>query len=283
MAALGTYADMVPDTLLLASESHPTGLMTLRGLRLAVVEELPEGRHMDTQTIKKVVGTPTITGRYMRRDFVTFEASHTLMVSSNFRPEVAETDHGTWRRLALASFPYRFRKPGEPMEGPRDRPGDPDLRNRLRTDTSAQEAVLAWVVEGARAWYKSGRTMPALPRLVRDETTAWRHEQDAVLAYAAERLIPDAASVVWTTDMRDDLAEWLGGRGQRAWTDKTTAQRLGQHQWSRQHRVERVRGRHPGLTSSRPTAPGFGRPPLPGGPYWGWVGVRFRTVADDRE
>ncbi|WP_369067089.1 DNA primase family protein [Kocuria carniphila] len=276
--ALGDYATTVPDSLLVGAESHPTDAMTLRGTRLAVMEELPEGRYLNTQTLKKIVGTPEITGRYMRCDFVTFSATHSLMVSTNFRPEVAEVDGGTWRRLALVAFPYRYRTPGDPLTGPMDRHGDPGLRDRLQNDSAAQEAVLAWLVEGAQRWYAAGRQMPPKPQRVLDDTAAWRGEQDAVLGYASERLVPDPAGVIWTTDLREDLSDWLTERGQRPWSDRTISQRLGQHQWATEHAVARTKARHHREGVSRPT--GYDQTPLPTGPYWAWTGVRFRTSTD---
>ena len=33
-----------------------------------------------------------------------------LFVSTNYKPRVDETDHGTWRRLAMVEFPITYRK-----------------------------------------------------------------------------------------------------------------------------------------------------------------------------
>ena len=57
-----------------------------------------------------------ITARYIRQDNITFRASHSLFTTTNYVPVVSETDHGTWRRLALLRFPYTFRKPGEELQ-----------------------------------------------------------------------------------------------------------------------------------------------------------------------
>ncbi|WP_309032593.1 DNA primase family protein [Streptomyces alfalfae] len=184
LAAMGTYANTVPDSLLLSADGHPTDRMTLRGLRVGVIEELPEGRHLATATIKKIMGTPEISARLMRADFVTFKATHALLVSTNYRPEVSETDHGTWRRLALVNFPYRYLPPSEVLVAETDRHGDPGLRQRLHHNEEQQVAVLAWLVEGARRWYQGGRQLPPTPARVVDDTAGWRQEQDAVLGYA---------------------------------------------------------------------------------------------------
>ncbi len=119
--ALGTYAALVPDKLLLANPNdHPTDQMTLRGVRFAVIEELPEAGRLNTQRLKKIVGTGAITARKMKQDFVTFEPQHALFVTTNHLPIISETDHGTWRRLDRVPFKRRYRpagvKDGSPMD-----------------------------------------------------------------------------------------------------------------------------------------------------------------------
>ena len=43
----------------------------------------------------------TITARFIRQDNFMFQASHTLLATTNYIPIVNETDWGTWRRFAL--------------------------------------------------------------------------------------------------------------------------------------------------------------------------------------
>ncbi len=84
-----------------------------------------------------------------------------MFITTNYLPRVDEFDWETWRRLAMVDFPFRYRKPHEELETPTDRAGDPGLRHRLRQGGGGrgrQEAVLAWLVEGAKQWYKPDRT-----------------------------------------------------------------------------------------------------------------------------
>jgi putative DNA primase/helicase len=117
--ALGEHAVSVPERVLLANPSdHPTELMTLRGARLALLEETPEARHLNVKRLKDTVGTPQMSARHCRQDTVTWDTTHSLFVSTNYRPRVEETDHGTWRRLALIAFPYTYRRDGEALRAP---------------------------------------------------------------------------------------------------------------------------------------------------------------------
>lgn len=268
--ALGDHAVTVPERVLMTNPGdHPTELMTLFGARLALIEETPEARHLSVKRLKDTVGTPTMTARRIRQDNVTWKATHSLVLTSNYAPRVDETDHGTWRRLALVRFPYTF---GEDT-------GDPRLRERLSAGLEGQHAaVLAWIVAGARRWYASGRIMPPLPATVANDTDAWRGEADAVHAYIEERVVFDQTSCVLTRELLDDFNDWLNGRGAKLWSDQTLATRFGGHSNVEAHKVTKARLNHPPnlsrrYTSAHPTS----------GKIRVWQGVRFRTPADDEQ
>lgn len=274
---LGDYSTLVSDRVLLANpDAHPTEIMELRGARLAVIEETPEARRLSVARLKKVVGTPRIEARLMRQDSVTFTASHALVVSSNYRPVVEETDHGTWRRLALVPFMFTFVAPGKALQGPHERTGDPTLRERLAASPEAASAVLAWLVAGARRWYADGRVMPAAPGAVQAATRAWRQESDLVLGYLDERLVVEPGAHVMAAEALADFNDWATERGHQPWSERTFAARFGDHAEVTGHRILAGRAR-PGVGLSR--RHGWA-PAAPSARYRAWLGVRFRTDTD---
>lgn len=270
--ALGEYAVTVPERLLLGSQNeHPTDLMTLQGARLAVVEELPEGRHLNTQRIKTIAGTQTISARRMRQDYVEFPATHSLMVSTNHLPIVTETDHGTWRRLALVPFPFKF--VAEPAKGTNERQADPALRARL--SSTADPGVLAWIVEGAVAWYANDRKIPAMPSIVADAFHAWRGDADPVLGYVRDRLVLDKGHAIAATDLYEDFGRYIELRNQQRWGDQLVAARFADHD-SLPGVVKSQTRFRADLQPSRP--PGlFPAKPLPDRPMC-YIGIRFRAA-----
>ncbi|GAA1119326.1 phage/plasmid primase, P4 family [Nesterenkonia jeotgali] len=285
----GDYAMLVPSELLLGNPNdHPTKKMVLKGLRLGVKEETTEGRRLNMTGIKEVMGTPMITGHYMRQDDITFRATHALVVSTNPELTVDEDDDGTWRRLAKVEFPYRYRKPGEALELPKDRRGDPLLRDRLRSGQEQQEAVLAWLVEGARRWYEDGRHMPPQPPKVAAATETWRRKSDHWRAFAEDHLVLDGASAVWIEDLHKEMNTFLMGRGHQRWGSNLFRGRLEENSWLQQPGVflsgrERLStlGKRLGnpVTLDRPlTADPIKSPPVQGQYV---VGVRFRAPEDD--
>lgn len=274
--ALGDHAVVVPERLLLANPNdHPTELMTLRGARLAMIEETPEARHLSVKRLKDTVGTPTMTARLIRHDNVTWEATHSLFLTTNYLPRIDETDHGTWRRLAMVRFPYRFGgpSPSSAAEGESVRPGIPGLRERLRDGRQGQhEAVLAWIVDGARQWYEQDRQMPPIPKSVADATAAWRAEADLICGYLDDRIVLDAEAHVMSRDLFEDFSGWLTARGHQPWADQTFTARFADHNLVQDARVEKRQ-----ITSRPGLSHRFALTHPPTGRYMAWLGLRFRS------
>lgn len=216
---LGDYAGVVPQKLILANPNdHPTELMTLRGLRLALVEELPETSRVNTQRLKDIAGTGAITARLMRQDFVTFAPSHSLFINTNHEPTIAETDHGTWRRLIEVPFTRRFRR--------EDGSVDETLRQRVKR-RAAQEAVLADLVHYAGLWYAEGRIMHPEPETIEAATSEWRSHSDRLLAFFNERLEPDPAGAISMTTLLREYNRWVEDeRGGQHLSKETLTARL---------------------------------------------------------
>ena len=290
--AAGSYYLLASDRVLLANpDQHPTELMDLMGVRYAVAEETPEARRLAVARLKKTIGTPEITARRIHKDGVTFKATHSFFLSTNYRPMVEETDLGVWRRLCLVKFPYTFVQVPEEVATPDDVLGDPTLRERCKDDPDVWAAALAWMVEGARKWYENNRVMPEDPVKVVVDTWEWREESDQVLSYIADRIKFDPERHIATQDLLNDVNDWLKTRGHHTWSDKTLAARFGDHETVTGNRVTTGRVRHTG-TASRPWGASHFEPdpdpwvtlrgpkPLPER-YRAWVGVRFREHSDD--
>jgi len=275
---LGSYYRQVSDKVLLAdSKSHTTELTDLHGLRVSVIEELPEGRHINVILLKKIT-SQEITARKMRMDTMTFDTTHSTFVTTNYATHVAETDWGTWRRLERIVFPYTYVKAGQKPKH-HERAGDAGLRDRVRHDAAVQEAALAWMVEGAQRWYANENRMPAQPASVKADTDAWRMESDLVLRYFDEWLVADPDAWLVRGEFTDHFNAWLKADRQQAWSHKTVMQRFGDHEVFKDNHVD--------ATSTKPR-PGLSHPPevegeggdgervRPNTTHRAWLGVRYR-------
>lgn len=253
--AIGEYATVVPDKVLLGSaRDHSTELMTLYGTRVAFLEELPEGDYLDAQRLKKIAGTEHMVARYVGEDNVQWQATHSLMVTTNYDVKVATTDHGTWRRLALVAFPYTYNG-ADP-----ERPKDPTLRFRVRDDAAVHAAALAWTVAGAVRWYAAGRVIPEAPAAVRDDTEKWRIRANDAIEFFDEFLEHDPASAVLSADVYRMFQAWQKSRGKKPLSDQTFWERARQHAWFLDGRCEKKLARTVSWNVDRGS---WGKPALP--------------------
>lgn len=283
--AFGDYAAPVSPKLLTSSkDEHSTERADLQGQRFLIAEELTEDRALNVTAMKQITDVTEIKARHVFKDNFAFHASHSLFVTTNYLPLVHETDHGTWRRLALVVFPYTFRKSHEELTGTDDRRGDSALKGRIRTDAGGQhDAIVTWAVEGARRWYEAG--FPPQPGAVAAATHAWRTRADRVLGFWDECLVADREACVLTMDLLQEFNHWLTHNGHRAWSKELFHPRFKSHAETARHRVaERRTLKLDGL--SRPAGE-LGRPPSRQAIVY--RGVRFRMpgdvegeVADDR-
>jgi putative DNA primase/helicase len=274
-AAIGDYFLLVGHRALIADlGAVPTEVADFQGARFALLEETPEERRLNVTRLKQLVGTPMITARALFKDNVTFAATHTLFLSTNYKPVVNETDGGSWRRLRCLVFPYHYLKPGQQASSEFDRPGDPTLRERVREGTDGQrEASLAWLVEGAAAWYQAGKVLPPDPQRVEQDTREWRSEADLIAAYLDEARVEfDDGWHVLKSDVFSDFNDRLTAKGHKPWSDQTFAARFEQHEF--------VTGKITAKTG-KPFAPWgeLSRPrewlsEVPG-TYRAWAGMRF--------
>jgi P4 family phage/plasmid primase-like protien len=267
----------VNDQVLTGDRDAKEERMALRGARLAVAEELPEGRRLNIVQLKKAVGTAVMKGRHLYQKEVSWTTSHTLMITTNYRPVVNETDHGTWRRLALVPFPYTFVK--EPTNETH-RKAVQGIKDRLMYGKAQREALLAWLVEGAKRWYTAEHRMPDAPRAVVEATRKWRAESDVVLRYWNERVVSDTEAHVMSTELVEDFTAFLKELNQPVWSSKTILDRFGSHEETKQRYVtKRQLQGQPGL--SRPTrrsdAWSTAHPVAPHR-YMAWVGVKFASA-----
>ena len=263
--ALGSYAVTVPERLLLGSDNdHPTDIMTLEGTRLAIFEELPRGGRLNAQRVKLLAGTNRLSGRRMRENFHEFTATHTLVGATNHLPVITDVDDAIWQRVAPVPFPYKFVS-GKPKKGTNQRAGDAGLRDRLAENP--EPAVLAWLVAGAIASYKS---VAEKPKTVLDALDAWRGDADPVLGFVRDRLVIDETHAIASTDLYAEFGRYLEARSQPRWSDQLIASSFVGHS-----ALDGIEKRQVLFSAKlRASRPVFSSKPLPPRAM-SFVGVRF--------
>lgn len=255
--ALGGYTTLANPNLLLKQQSGGPSpeRFALRGARFVLLEELPEGQALNVAELKRIIGTSRITARNLHKNEVEFNATHTLAITSNYPPVINQTDEGTWRRLCVVPFEVRFVS-GEPT-APNERKGDGGLRRRLSDGPEQIDAIMTWIVEGARmAIAQPDLIMPARqPDAIKEANHKARMNADRILGYVTERLVitDDREDMIAKQDVYADFTAWLEDHGHRPWSMETFHQRFAAHQACRkldEGRTVKV------ADISRPTSPG---------------------------
>lgn len=226
--SLGDYTVFLHDKAVLGNDGdHSTEKMVFRGARWAILEELPEAQVLRPAVIKKLIGTAKITARLMRRNNVTFDATHSLLINSNHRPQVLENDRGTWRRLVAVPWPTTFKFPGEELEDASERRADPRVKHGLKSDVEVQKAALAWIVRGAVEFTRAGGTCGELPEPVQAETSSWRMESDTFGAFFEQELAVSKGHAVSSKELLEAYNGWMEDMGKKPVSDTYIATRLG--------------------------------------------------------
>ena len=285
--AIGDYGKLAqPSLVTKVAEGATPERAGLRGTRYVLIEELPEGKALSIAEVKRIVGTATITARNLYEKEFTFDATHTLFITTNFMPPVSETDEGSWRRMCKVVFPYEYVS-GEP-QSPNERKGDGGLKARIKEGKTGQhEAILAWLIEGAIRYYAdpSRIMLDARPDSVKADTLAWRKEADRILAFLDEHIVFDPNATVVKQEVFNEFSKFLELHGNAKWSMVSFMARLQGHKEYTSHRCSTAKVR----TATTPIS----RPELPEDVSWSSAemslgtqvhaiqGMRYRVRADD--
>lgn len=207
-AVIGDYGSPISPKVLTAKDGdHSTEMMDLLGLRAAILEELPGGKYLSGDHLKRIVGTAYITARRMRQDPVTFPVTFSPIISTNHDIAMVETDEGVWRRMWIVPFPYRYVE--EPMHA-NERPVKEGIREHLR---AGDPAVLTWLVEGARRALADPDAYRDAPESVRLRSVEIRNDNDTMTQFLVE--CAEFTADAWTSNEAVSAAynAWMRRRG----------------------------------------------------------------------
>lgn len=211
--ALGDFYTTVPDKVLNGGQGdHSTEFMPLKGARLAVIEELPDGDWLTGTRLKKAEGSETgMTARPIGQDNVTWTPSHALIATTNHLIQVTDIDHGTRRRLCDLNFPYTYSGDAR----------DSGIKLRVKLGQEGQhEAALAWLVAGAMASYAQPLEREHMPLSVRADTDAWLMASNVVEEFLTLALTYDAGGSVLSSDVYAEYRQWALDNGRKPITDQ---------------------------------------------------------------
>lgn len=207
---LGDYAKVIPTETLMSNSkgsSHPTDLASLRGVRLAVSSEVPEGSYWNEARIKGITGDEMISARFMHQDFFEFRRTHKHLIYGNHRPMLRVVDEAIKARFHVCPFKAKF--PADLC--------DPLMPTKLRTEAPQ---ILQWLIDGHQLWLEDGTLKKC--SAVQEETDKYFEAQATPDMWLTERCDTATQSDAGSAELYKDFSAWKEARGEKP---------LGQTRW----------------------------------------------------
>jgi len=211
---LGDYATVAPQKFLVQGPSqHATEIAGLAGARLVIASETNEGERFDEAKVKLLTGGDRIKARFMRQDEFTFTPSHLLVMMTNHRPEVGSGGTSFWRRLR--EVPFNHIVPEHKRNA--------ELKEQLIEQHGP--AIMAWLTEGAAAYYKEGLKEP---EGVRVATKAYEASTDTVARFVEDVVILGGGEAVKVNSaaVREAYETWCVSEGEKPVSAKALTTQL---------------------------------------------------------
>ena len=190
------YAQQAPEAVLMA-RVNPGGtsgeLVRLKGVRCAILTESAHGQRLNEERVKQLVAADRIAARELYKGFEEFVPQAKYLLATNHLPVVRGSDDGIWRRLVVIPFRNRF-----------EVGSDPTLTSVL---TNESAGILAWLVDGAKQWYGSGRVLDT-PAAWTRATANYRSDQDDISAFIDAHCTKSVSAVVGATELHDAFRCW---------------------------------------------------------------------------
>ena len=153
-------------------------VMKLRGRRLCFASETGQNQRLSPEKVKLLTGGDRLSARAPHaREDVSWTPTHTVFISTNSRPDVADGDDALWSRIKVVKFTERF---VDDPQAPNEHPRDPEIFEKLRAEAPG---ILGWMVRGCIAWQAEGLKPPDD---VLAETVSYRADQDLVQPFVNE-------------------------------------------------------------------------------------------------
>jgi P4 family phage/plasmid primase-like protien len=218
---LGEYAKVVSANVM-DSQKSETHLATLRGVRLAVMEETEAGARLMTKALKDLVETPLISARELYGAPFTFRASHSIFLMTNHVPQVDTGSYSVSRRMVKVTLPWEYRAAGDiDPTNPRHRPRTIADKHAFCSDPKVQGSLFRWLLDAVNL------PEPARPVSVQAENEAWVQENDITGQFIDEtfKLNPQGQGVP-AEILHRRFADWRDRNGYSRINRNTSAEKI---------------------------------------------------------
>lgn len=200
---LGSYAETISSEVLIAGKKNNAKheMAETRARRLLIAGENDEGVRLSTSSTKQLASTDKIAAEKKYKDPFSFTPSHTLVLYTNHLPRVGAMDTGIWRRLIVIPFEQTITP-------------SVDIKNYAdHLYEKAGGAVLAWIMEGARAIHAENYHLTP-PQQVVAASEAYRAANDWFAHFLEDCCQVGQGLSEQSKDLYDAYRSWAIGRGE---------------------------------------------------------------------
>lgn len=181
-------------------QRHMQEVAMLAGARLITVSEVPPNAAWDEGKLKDHTGGGMITANFMRQNSFSFVPQFKLTALGNHQPTFpGGMNEAIKRRFNLMLLDYK------------PKVADPGLMKAFQSEAAG---ILRWMIEGLtdpqNGWLR-GRLV--IPTAVQAATDAFVHDQDALGLWLEDRIEKRPGTLVSSTDLFNDWAQWRQQNG----------------------------------------------------------------------
>lgn len=256
-AVFGDYAGKLASSAILTkgkalsriSSAASPEIIQLAGKRLVTIEESARNAKLDAERFKELVSNGDVSSRGLYQAQRTLCVTWVMFFATNYLPDVAEQDYGTWRRIMPIPLHREF--------APEER--DPNLVGKLKLE---RDGILQWCLRGLADFEHDTVWAPAE---VRTTLKQYQEEQDLTKAFLSSECVYDPAdtkSAIGVTELFSAYRAWYS----TLYTDRDYGSgRLLAKEVARALGAKKIRRRTPG--GKNPTSC--------------FLGLRLRDTSDD--
>lgn len=187
-----------PETLVGGGDRNAGGaapdIMRLFGKRMLRVPELPPGKPLQEDLVKRITGGEEITARTLFKGYVDFQNVAKPHMSGNGFPRIDGTDNGIWRRMLVVHWDQTIAQEEQrPFE---------EVVSELVDDGPA---ILNWMLKGAVDFMNNGLVIAPEIKLATQE---YRDEMDSVGQFCRDCVEVAPGKSVQARAMYDAYVRW---------------------------------------------------------------------------
>jgi len=201
MQLWGDYADTISPDVFMRSRADriPAELARMPGVRLVTATEPEAGKVWDEQRVKSITGGDPIEVRFLYGQPFTYQPAFKILIVGNEEPELRHIDSAMLRRIRIV--PVNVPVPREKQI--------PNLSERMVAEEGP--AILAWLIEGCRAWQADGL---GASEAVTTTTTGYAVDEDLMAQWVREEceIVEDGEAT--RHELYQAWAGWCRGRGE---------------------------------------------------------------------